>query len=119
MLKAINLGVAFLLELAMLVMFGTWGFQASTETIFRVGLGIGTPLLAIIIWSIFLAPRSERRLKGISYLVLKSLLFGVAAIAFVAAGQGTLALIFVVVAIINQGLLLAWKQETLQTEPAA
>ncbi len=115
MLKSINAGVAFLLELCMLVMLGIWGFQASSENVVRVILGIGAPLLAIILWGMFLAPRSNRRLTGIPYIILKFIIFGVATIAFMAAGQVTLAIIFIVVAVINQFLAIVWKQEAVQS----
>jgi hypothetical protein len=111
-LKAINLGVTFLLELCMLAALAYWGFQTSENLPVRIVLGIGAPVLAVVIWGRFLAPRSTIRLTGLAYLALKFILFGLAALALAAAGQPTLALIFVVVAVINQVLLLVWKQET-------
>jgi hypothetical protein len=113
-LKAINLGVAFLLELGMLAAFAYWGFTTGTNLPVRLVLGIGVPLLAILIWGRFMAPQSKARLTGSSYLMLKIILFGAAAIALAVAGQTTLALIFVVVSVINQILLLVWKPETLK-----
>jgi hypothetical protein len=69
-------------------------------------LGIGAPLLAALIWACFMAPKSTRRLTGTSYLALKFILFGLAAIGLAIAGQPTLAILFAVVAVINQVLLL-------------
>jgi hypothetical protein len=111
-LKTINLGVAFLLELAMLAAFAYWGLQTDASLPLRVVLGIGVPLLAALIWARFMAPKSARRLTGTRYLLLKFILFGLAAIALAVAGQSTLAVVFVVVAVINQLLLVVWKQET-------
>ncbi len=112
LLKAFNLGVAFLLELAMLAALAYGGFQAGSSPLLRWGLGIGAPLLAAVIWALFMAPRSNRKLAGASYLLLKTVLFGAAAIVLAAAGQTQLALIFAVAAVINQILLIVWKQET-------
>lgn len=109
--KSINLGMTFLLELCMLAALFYWGLQASDSTILRLGLAIVAPLLAVLIWGRFMAPRSRTRLSGWSYLILKSILFGVAALALAMAGQVTLAIVFVVVAVINQLLLLVWKQD--------
>lgn len=111
-LQSINLGVAFLLELCMLGALAYWGFRASDNGLVKIVLGLGTPLLAIVIWARFMAPQSKTRLTGWSYLLLKFVLFGAAALGLVAAGQLTLAIIFAVVAVINQILLVVWKQET-------
>jgi hypothetical protein len=111
-LKTINLGVAFLLELAMLAALAYWGLQTNTSLALRIVLGIGAPLLAALIWSRFMAPRSTTRLTGLPYYLLKLILFGLAAIVLAVAGQPTLAVVFAVVAAINQLLLLVWKQET-------
>ena len=118
-LKSINLGVAFLLELCMLAALAYWGFQTGGNLPLNIVLGIGAPLLAIVVWSQFMAPRAAKRLTGWPYLVLKSIIFGVAAIGLAVAGQSTLAIIFVVVAVINQILLTVWKQETLPQDVAA
>jgi len=113
-LKAVNLGVAFLLELCMLMALAYWGYQTGDGLAIHIVLGVGAPLVAILLWGRFLAPNSKTRLKGTSYLILKFVLFGAAAIGLAVAGQVTLAVIFIVVAIINQALLIAWKQETFE-----
>ena len=115
MLKSINLGIAFLLELAMLGALAYWGFQTGGSLVVQLLLGIGAPLLAILIWGRFMAPRSETRLTGLPYIAVKSILFGLAAIALASAGQVTWAIVFAVVAVVNQVLLIASKQETLQS----
>ena len=61
-----------------------------------------------------MAPRSETKLTGWSYIAVKSTLFGLAALALAAAGQVTWAMIFVAVVVVNQVLLITWKQDTLQ-----
>jgi hypothetical protein len=113
-LKALNLGITFLLELCMLAALAYWGFQTSDNLPVRIILGIGAPVLAAVIWGRFLAPKSTTRLTGLAYLALKFILFGLAAIALAAAGQPTLAIIFVVASVINQLLLFAWKDEKVQ-----
>jgi hypothetical protein len=111
-LKSVNLGVAFLLELGMLAAFAYWGFQTGSNLPVKLVLGIGVSMLVVLIWGRFMAPRSETRLTGAPYLLLKLILFGAAAIALAVAGQTTLAVVFAVVAVINQILLLVWKQES-------
>ena len=108
-LKTINLGVAFLLELAMLAALAYWGLQTEASLLLRIVLGVGAPLIAALIWARFMAPKSKTRLTGTAYLALKFVLFGAAAVALAAAGQSTLAVVFVVVAVINQVLLMVWQ----------
>lgn len=112
LLKAFNLAVAFMLELCMLAALAYWGFQASESVFIKLLLGVGAPVIVAVIWGLLLAPRSERRLTGFSYLLLKFILFGAAAISLVAAGQTTWAVIFAVVSVVNQVLLMLWNQET-------
>jgi hypothetical protein len=113
-LKGLNLALAFILELCMLAALGYWGFNASDSTVLRLLLGFGVPLVVILIWARWLAPRSATRLKGAAYLGLKTLIFGVAAVALAAAGQVTPAIVLACVFVINQALGLLWKQGDMQ-----
>ena len=111
LLQNANLGLAFLLELVALGSFAYWGFNASDSTILKIVLGLGTPILAIVLWGVFAAPRSERRLKGSAYLVFKVIFFALAILALIAAGNLTLGVIFAVVFVLNTGLAYVWHQE--------
>lgn len=108
--KGINLALAFLLELVMLVAFGYWGFHTGSSTVVQWILGLGVPAIAIVIWSIFNAPQSKRRLPRTPRTILEVVMFGLAALALVAAGQTPLGIIFMVVVLINQLLLYVWQQ---------
>jgi hypothetical protein len=109
-LKGINLALAFLLELVMLFAFGYWGFQTGDSTIIHVIFGLGLPVIAIIIWSIYNAPQSKRRLPRTPRTILEVVMFGLGALALAAAGQIIFAVIFIVVVLINQLLLYVWQQ---------
>ena len=75
-------------------------------------LGLGTPILAIVLWGVFAAPRSERRLQGSAYLVFKVIFFALAILALVAAGSVTLGFDFCLVFVINTLLIAVWHQDT-------
>jgi hypothetical protein len=49
LLKNVNLALAFFLELAVLAALGYWGFYTGQGTLARIGLGIGAPLVAVVI----------------------------------------------------------------------
>ena len=116
-MKTVNLAVAFLLELCMLAALAYWGFQTGASVPLNIIFGIGAPLIAILIWARFMAPTSAHRLSGSAYLLVKLIIFGLAVIGLAVAGQITLAIIFAVVSVINQVLLLAWKQDTPPVNP--
>ena len=107
MIKSINLFLRFLLELCMLAALGYWGFRTGQPIIGKIGLGVGSPLLAAIIWSLYLAPASKRRLHEPWLLIAELVIFGLAIAALYSAGQPTLALIFGLVYMVNKTVLYA------------
>ena len=117
MLKSVNLGLAFVLELCVVAALAYWGFQVGDGVLVKLILGIGAPLVAIVLWGRFMAPRSTTRLTGGAYLAMKFIVFGAGVVALASIGQVTLAIILAVVSIINQILVMVWKQDT--GEPSA
>ncbi len=109
-LKGINLALSFLLELAMLVAFGYWGFNTGDSTLVHILFGIGLPVIAIIIWSIYNAPMSKRRLSRTPRTILEVVMFSLGALTLAAAGQTTLAIVFAVLIVINQIGIYVWQQ---------
>jgi hypothetical protein len=108
-LKNMNLALAFLLELAVLVALGYWGFSSGEGMPARIGLGVGAPLVAVIVWALFGAPRSTRRLQGFWLLILRVAFFGSAVLALVAAAQPLLGIVFALIYVVNLALIYAWK----------
>jgi uncharacterized protein DUF2568 len=110
MLKGMNLGVAFLLELGAVVAYGYWGFVVGPNTLAKIALGLGAPALAIIVWAIFGAPRSKRHFQGAAYLGLQAVFFGGAALALAVAGQPGVGIAFALIAIVNSAAAALWRQ---------
>lgn len=50
--------VAFLVEVAALVALGAWGFHSGSNALMSWLLGLGIPAMAILLWSLFAAPKS-------------------------------------------------------------
>lgn len=111
MLPTANLVLSFLLELWMLAALGAWGFATGTDLLSRLLLGLGVPLLAAVLWGIFLAPKSTRRLRGLPLELLKLSIYGLAVAALYAIGQPVLALILALTVILNRILVHLWKQD--------
>ena len=103
-LRGANLALAFLLELAMLAAFAVAGWAATDVFWLRIVLAIGLPGIAIVLWAVWAAPRSDRRLKGRALLAFEIIMFGLATAAFWAAGQSLAAVIFGGLAVINLSL---------------
>ncbi len=102
-MQSIVLGLAFLLELALLVAVGYWGFQTGTGIMAWV-LGLGAPLLVAVVWGIWLAPKSSRRLGIPIRLIVEAGLFALGTAALWIAGQPTLAVIFGALAALDMSL---------------
>jgi len=104
-IKNANLALAFLLELGVLASLGYWGFQTGQGTIAKIGLGIGAPMLAVVVWWLFGAPQAKWHLNGVFRLFLEVIFFGSAAVALFAAGQHVLGVAFALVFVFNKMLV--------------
>lgn len=109
-LKNANLALAFFLELGVLAALGYWGFYTGQGTLAKIGLGIGTPAVAVVVWALFGAPQAAWRLQGPWFLILRVVFFGSAALALFVAAQRTLGAIFALVFVVNLALIYTWAQ---------
>jgi hypothetical protein len=105
--RTANLALKFVLELCMLAALAAWGVQAGGSTAGDVLLAVAAPLAVAVLWGLFAAPRSPRRLGRVPRLVLELGLFALAAVALAAAGAPVLAVVFAGVVVVNAALLAA------------
>ncbi|MFS0862397.1 YrdB family protein [Fredinandcohnia sp. 179-A 10B2 NHS] len=110
LLKSLNIGVRFLLELCVLASLGYWGFTLDKGMFLKWGVGIGAPLIAAVIWGTFIAPKSPYLLDEPMRLVVEILIFAAAFFALYFSGNQGFAWALAVVAVINRTLLVIWKQ---------
>jgi hypothetical protein len=87
--RTANLGLRFLLELALLVGVGWWGGQA-------VGWWAAAllPVAAALVWGAFLSPKARWTIPRPARLVLELVLFSLAAAGYYGAGQPWIAVGF-------------------------
>jgi hypothetical protein len=109
-IKSANLALRFLLELCALAALGYWGFKIGKEPIAKIGLGIGAPLLAAVVWGTFVSPGAPVPLPVSLHLVLEVAIFGLAALALYAAGRPALAWALGLTFVINRTLMFVWGQ---------
>jgi Protein of unknown function (DUF2568) len=107
--RAANLALKFLLELAAIAALAYWGATVG-EGVVSVILALGVSALFIVLWGRFAAPRSAHRLPARSRIPFELGLFALAALALVLAGSPLLAAAFAVLVVVNAALLTVFDQ---------
>jgi Protein of unknown function (DUF2568) len=97
--QSVLLAVRFLTELALVAVLAWAGAGASLALAGRIVLAVAAPVLAMIIWGLWLAPRARRRLRDPLRLAVELVLFPVAAAALAVTGPVVAAVVFAVIAI--------------------
>ena len=108
-IRGLNLALKFVLELCAVVSLAVCGAHTGPAWL-RVTLGIGAPLLMILVWGRWCAPRAPSRLRPRLRVPLEMAVFAASAAALAAAGHPTLALVMAAVTAINAVLLTVWHQ---------
>jgi hypothetical protein len=108
-LKQLNIALSFVLEIAMLAAYAHWGYHAVTGPL-RWLLAIAAPLLAAVVWGLFLAPKATRRLGSAAGIIVSTVLFLLAGLALFASGQPGLGIAMLALTAVNRALLAVWKQ---------
>ena len=102
--RVANLGLAFLVELIALGILAWWGVRTGGSLPGKLALGIGTPLVAAVLWGLFAAPQAAFHVTVLTWAV-KILVFGGAAVALWQLDQRVLAVVFPVVVAANLAVI--------------
>lgn len=89
---------AFILEVAMVASFLYWGFRQPDP--WNLVLGIGIPAAVVVLWGIFMAPKSARRLPVNVVSIASLVLFLLAGDALFAAGATVLGIAMMAVTVV-------------------
>jgi Protein of unknown function (DUF2568) len=100
--KELNLGVRFLLELCLLAALAYVGLQVN------VVLAIVAPLAAAVVWGLFVSPKAPVSMPTVAWVAVQVVLFGVAVVGLVVAGNAVLGVVFGIAVAINLALVLIW-----------
>jgi hypothetical protein len=71
-------------------------------------LTLGAPAAAVVLWALFVSEKPTVELGRALQLVIEFIVFGAAVLALAAAGQGTIAATFAIVALISGTLNYVW-----------
>ncbi|HEY4288519.1 MAG TPA: YrdB family protein [Puia sp.] len=102
MLKPAVQIVVFLMELLMLIAFGCYGYSIPTDMLLRINLAASFVILAVILWALFAAPNSGRRLPLPALAIFRAGMFLVAAFFIYRLAYKSMALIMGGLAVITQ-----------------
>jgi uncharacterized membrane protein YeaQ/YmgE (transglycosylase-associated protein family) len=102
-LKGVLLTVRFGLEIGALAALAYWGFTTG-GWLTNVVLGIGAPLLAVVVWGPFVSPKARYGSPS-RQAVFEALVFGAAVLALLASDQAGLAIAFGAIALVDSVLV--------------
>jgi hypothetical protein len=100
--KELNLGVRFLLELCLLAALAYAGLQVN------VALAVAAPLVAAVVWGVFVSPKARIPLPTDAWLAVQVILFGAAVVGLVLAGNALLGVLLAIAVAVNLALVLFW-----------
>jgi Protein of unknown function (DUF2568) len=108
-MKAANLALKFLVELGAIAAFAYWGANAAGGML-SVLLAILAPVVVILAWGVFAAPKSGRRLPAVARVPFELFVFAGAVVALLAAGSTVGAVLFGALVVVNAALLTVFRQ---------
>jgi hypothetical protein len=109
-MRGLNLVFRFALELLALLALFLWGTALSDDLAVQLVLGLGAPLLVVIVWALFVAPKASRRLPDPLRLVVELVIFALASMAFGLAIGAVVAIMFGLAVVISLALMFLWGQ---------
>lgn len=116
-LKGINLGIAFLLELAMLGGITFAAYLLFDSVILGLLLSFMALMGTMVLWAVFASPRAIQPLKRPKRIALKAGLFLIAGLGLMAVGYEIWGIALIVAFAIHETLAVAWGQESESTTP--
>ena len=101
-----NLLLRFLVELFAIGAVAYWGFKTGDGAGMKALLGVGAPLLLVVIWGTSIAPKAAVEVPTAVWLGLQGVVFGSAAMALASVASPALATTFLLV-VANGGVMAA------------
>ncbi|RWZ64434.1 DUF2568 domain-containing protein [Labedella populi] len=96
----VNDVLRLVLELFAFVTLGVWGFVAFAFPL-NIAVGIGAPMLAILLWGLFRSPRAVFSVDVYGKSLVELLVVAAATLAWLDLGQPIVAAVYAVVAVVS------------------
>ncbi|NUR04031.1 MAG: YrdB family protein [Streptomyces sp.] len=109
-IKAVNLGVLFLIELGALVAVSYWGFTRDVAAPLAWFFGLGAPAVLIVLWALFGSQKASYKTRGAVRVGFELLWFGAGVVALFASGAVGWASAFAAVCAVSKTLAVIWHQ---------
>ncbi|MGR6322332.1 YrdB family protein [Micromonospora soli] len=106
-MKGALLAVIFLLELALLVAVGWWGFTLDAGWPVRLLAGLGAPLLIAVGWGLFCSPKASVPLPAPAKLAAQAACFLTGGVLLALAGRPVPGAVLVALWAVDKALLTA------------
>ena len=94
----------------MFASLGYIGFHSTTHPYGKYAAALGLPLIAIVLWGLFAAPKSDYRLDPLYRSIFALTLFGITAFLLYKTGNTRLALTFAGIALASE-LVAVWLKQ--------
>ena len=107
-LANVNLALRFLLELGALAAVALWGWKTG-DGVLRFVLPVAAVSAVVAVWALFVSPNPTIELPLAARLVIELGVWLAAGAALWASGYGTLAVAFVLVAVVSGSLNAVWR----------
>ncbi len=104
---AFTLTVRFLLELAALAALGWWGVRTGDTALAKIALGAGAPMVAAVVWGLFVAPKATFAVPRAVHVALQVLVLGGAVVALLAMRETAAAGVLAATTVANAAALYA------------
>ncbi len=102
MIKVITQIITFLLEITMLITYGHYGLNRPWDFMYRLLFAILIISVAVLLWSVFAAPKSEYRLEMPYLVIFRAGMFFIAAVFLFQSGYRNIAIALSAVTIVTQ-----------------
>lgn len=112
LLKGLNQGIAFGLELAMLAAITFAGYMLFDSMILGLAVSFMALMWVMVIWALYASPRAVKRLPRNPRIALKFALFFIAGLGLILVDQPLWGVLLILAFLIHEALAITLGQET-------
>ncbi len=102
MIKFLNQILVFILEIAMLISYGYFGLTREWNFPLKISFSVILVCIAILVWSIFAAPKSGHRLEMPYLQIFRMFMFSLSAFLLFQSGLKNFAALTFILALLSQ-----------------